>query len=295
MFYTPDLLRLIATIFIAVTCVVIGDTAGKLLTGGGVDPFIVAWSRFFLAALMLLPFSRLTPRELPALLNRSVLLRAVFIVCGICCILTALKTEPIANVFGAFFVGPVVSYILAIVFLGERPSIQRNLLLAIGFAGVMLVVKPGFGSSAGMAYALAAGTFYGAYLVMTRALAGSFRPRFLLISQLLIGAVVLAPFGLRSNFPVPDMPLFALLLISAVGSAVGNYLMVMASRKAEASLIAPLVYSQLISATGLGIVVFGDWPDLISLAGLMLIAVSGLGSLLVHQRAGKERLPRTGA
>lgn len=263
MFYTPDLLRLIATIFIAVTCVVIGDTAGKLLTGGGVDPFIVAWSRFFLAALMLLPFSRLTPRELPALLNRSVLLRAVFIVCGICCILTALKTEPIANVFGAFFVGPVVSYILAIVFLGERPSIQRNLLLAIGFAGVMLVVKPGFGSSAGMAYALAAGTFYGAYLVMTRALAGSFRPRFLLISQLLIGAVVLAPFGLRSNFPVPDMPLFALLLISAVGSAVGNYLMVMASRKAEASLIAPLVYSQLISATGLGIVVFGDWPDLI--------------------------------
>lgn len=100
MFYTPDLLRLIATIFIAVTCVVIGDTAGKLLTGGGVDPFIVAWSRFFLAALMLLPFSRLTPRELPALLNRSVLLRAVFIVCGICCILTALKTEPIANVFG---------------------------------------------------------------------------------------------------------------------------------------------------------------------------------------------------
>ena len=295
MFYTPDLLRLIATIFIAVTCVVIGDTAGKLLTGGGVDPFIVAWSRFFLAALMLLPFSRLTPRELPALLNRSVLLRAVFIVCGICCILTALKTEPIANVFGAFFVGPVVSYILAIVFLGERPSIQRNLLLAIGFAGVMLVVKPGFGSSAGMAYALAAGTFYGAYLVMTRALAGSFRPRFLLISQLLIGAVVLAPFGLRSNFPVPDMPLFALLLISAVGSAVGNYLMVMASRKAEASLIAPLVYSQLISATGLGIVVFGDWPDLISLAGLMLIAVSGLGSLLVHQRAGKERLSRTGA
>ena len=93
MFYTPDLLRLIATIFIAVTCVVIGDTAGKLLTGGGVDPFIVAWSRFFLAALMLLPFSRLTTRELPALLNRSVLLRAVFIVCGICCILTALKTE----------------------------------------------------------------------------------------------------------------------------------------------------------------------------------------------------------
>lgn len=291
----PDLPRLIATVFIAVTCVVIGDTAGKLLTGGGVDPFLVAWSRFLLGALMLLPFSGLARQELPGLRDWRVLLRAGLIASGICCILTALKSEPIANVFGAFFVGPVVSYILAILFLGERPSAQRSLLLALGFAGVMLVVKPGFGSSAGMGFALAAGTFYGAYLVMTRTLAGRFRPRFLLISQLLIGAVVLTPFGLQADFPMPDMPLLMLLLISAIGSALGNFLLVMASRKAEASLIAPLVYSQLISATVLGIVVFGDWPDLVSLAGLVLIAVSGLGSLLVHQRAGKERLPGMGA
>ncbi len=110
--------------------------------------------------------------------------------------------------------------------------------------------------------------------------------------------MVLTPFGLQSDFPVPDMLLLALLLVSAVGSALGNFLLVMASRKAEASLIAPLVYSQLISATALGIVVFGDWPDLVSLAGLVLIAISGLGSLLVHQRAGRGRLstppyPRT--
>ncbi len=124
---------------------------------------------------------------------------------------------------------------------------------------------------------------------MTRTLAGRFRPRFLLISQLLIGAVVLTPFGLQADFPVPDVPLLVLLLISAVGSAVGNFLLVMASRTAEASLIAPLVYSQLISATALGIVVFGEWPDLVSLAGLVLIAISGLGSLLVHQRAGRGR------
>lgn len=285
MTHRPDLLLLIATVFVAVTCVVIGDTAGKLLTGGGVDPFIVAWSRFFVGALILLPFSGLSRQELPALANRRVLLRAALITCAICCILTALRTEPIANVFGAFFVGPVMSYILAILFLGERPSAQRSLLLGLGFAGVMLVVKPGFGSSLGMGFALAAGTFYGAYLVMTRTLAGAFRPRFLLISQLLIGTIILTPFGLQSDFPAPDAPLLLLLLVSALGSALGNYLLVMASRKAEASLIAPLVYSQLISATGIGIVIFGDWPDLVSLAGLVLIAVSGLGSLLVHQRA----------
>lgn len=293
---TSDLLRLLTMVFIAVTCVVIGDTAGKLLTSSGTSPFLVAWSRFLLAAVLLLPFSGLSRSELPDLMDWRVLLRAGFIICGICCILTALKSEPIANVFGAFFVGPVVSYVLAILFLGERPSAKRSLLLAIGFVGVMLVVKPGFGSSIGMGFALAAGTFYGAYLVMTRTVAGQYRPRFLLISQLLIGSIVLMPFGLQPDMPAADLGFLALILVSALGSAVGNYMLVIASRRAEASLIAPLVYTQLISATALGIVVFGDWPDYTSVAGLVLIACSGLGSLLVHQKsarqaAGSARLP----
>ena len=50
---TVDLLRLAALVFTAVTCVVMGDTAGKLLTARGVDPVVVAWSRFALGALVL--------------------------------------------------------------------------------------------------------------------------------------------------------------------------------------------------------------------------------------------------
>jgi drug/metabolite transporter (DMT)-like permease len=280
---SPNLFQLAALVFTAVTCVVIGDTAGKLLTGGGVDPIIVAWSRFALAAILLLPFSGLTASEFPSFRDWRVLLRACFIAGGICCILTALRTEPIANVFGAFFVGPVVSYVLAILFLGEKPSPRRGVLLAIGFAGVMLVVKPGFGVSSGMIFALAAGGFYGAYLVMTRTLAGAYRPRFLLMSQLLIGSVLLTPLGLSAEFPAPDLSVVSLILLSAFASAVGNYLLVIANKSAEASLIAPLVYSQLVSATVLGILVFGDWPDAFSLLGLVLIAFSGLGSLILHQ------------
>ncbi|MCM2562536.1 DMT family transporter [Lutimaribacter sp. EGI FJ00015] len=276
-----QLLRLVALVFAAVTCVVLGDTAGKLLTSGGVDPFFVAWSRFALAALVLLPFSGLTRRELPGLLNWRVLVRGLFIACGITSILTALKTEPIANVFGAFFIGPVVSYVMAIVFLRERPSATRGVLLALGFAGVMLVVKPGFGATPGMGFALLAGTFYGAYLVMTRTVAGSYRPRFLLISQLLIGSVALTPFAATADLPALDIRLALLLSLSALGSALGNFLLVLANRRAEASLIAPLVYSQLISATVLGVVVFGDWPDWVALAGLLVIAASGLASLIV--------------
>lgn len=280
-----QLFGLIALVFAAVTLVVIGDTAGKLMTSGGVDPFLVAWSRFALAALVLLPFSGLTRAELPHLLDRRVLIRGLFIACGISAILTALKTEPIANVFGAFFIGPVVSYVLAILFLGERPSPLRSGLLALGFAGVMLVVKPGFGATPGLGFALLAGCFYGAYLVMTRVVAGAFRPRFLLISQLLIGSVALAPLAAMAELPDIDLRLSALVMISALGSALGNFCLVLANRRAEASLIAPLVYSQLISATVLGVVVFGDWPDALSLTGLTLIAASGIGSLIANRTA----------
>ncbi|MHA3913609.1 DMT family transporter [Halovulum sp. GXIMD14793] len=291
---SKNLFRLAGLVFAAVSFVVVGDTAGKLLTARGVDPFFIAWTRFALAALVLLPFSGLSFRELPDLRDWRVLVRGMFIACGICCILTALRTEPIANVFGAFFVGPIVSYILAILFLGETPSQSRSILLAVGFAGVLLVVKPGFGISVGMVFALAAGGCYGAYLVMTRTVAGVYRPRFLLISQLIVGSVLLTPLGLSVEWPDFQLPILGLIAlsalgsaVSALGSAVGNFLLVLANKSAEASLIAPLVYSQLLSATLAGFFVFGDWPDIYAFLGLVLIAFSGFGSLFLHQRQAR--------
>lgn len=284
-----DLLKLGALVFAAVTFVVVGDTAGKLLIGMGVAPIIVGWSRFAIAAIVLLPFSGLKRHELPSLLDWRVVVRAGAIAAGVACILTALKTEPIANVFGAFFVGPVVSYILAILFLGETPSRRRSLLLAVGFIGVMLVVKPGFGGTAGMAFAFTAGIFYGCYLAMTRTVASVYRPRLLLFSQLAIGAALLTPLGLGAALPPMTLSVTSLILVSALASAIGNFLLVLANKTAEASLIAPLVYTQLISATVFGALVFGDWPDTLSLIGLVLIAFSGFATLIEQQSAGCRR------
>ncbi|MEM6693473.1 MAG: DMT family transporter [Pseudomonadota bacterium] len=173
-------------------------------------------------------------------------------------------------------------------FLGEQPSRSRGLLLAFGFVGVMLVVKPGFGTSSGMLFALAAGGCYGAYLTMTRAVAGSNRPGFPLISKLLVGSILLTPLGVSAELTSFDMPVIGLILLSAFGSAWGNYLLVVSKQRAEASFISPLVYSQLISASVLGVLVFGDWPDADTVLGLVMIALSGVGSLIMYQRAQKN-------
>ena len=277
-------LRILAMMVFAMTLIVIGDAAGKVLTAQGFSPLFVAWSRFTVAAVVLLPFSGLTAAELRGFLDWRIILRALLITAGISCILTALKTEPIANVFGGFFVGPIVAFGLSSLLLKERADFSRMVLLMISFAGVLLVVKPGFGMQIGMGLALLAGCFHGSYLVATRWLAGQYRPRFLLISQLIIGALVLLPFSLGSIPQSIDYAGTGLVLISALGSAAGNFLLAVANRTTPANVVAPLVYSQLLAATVIGVIVFGDIPDALALAGLAVIVLSGLSSLWLAGR-----------
>lgn len=100
----------------------------------------------------------------------------------------------------------------------------------------------------------------------------------LLLSQLVIGAILIAPFAIG---PVPEItaPVAGLILISAMGSAIGNLLLVLVNRTTPANVIAPLIYSQLIVATVLGVIVFGEWPDGFTLLGLAIIAAAGASSV----------------
>lgn len=274
----PYSARLVGSVVLAMSLIVGGDAAATVLTNAGFPQVFVAWTRFALAAVLLLPFVGLGRVDLRRFCDWRLYLRAALIVGGIVSILTALKTEPMANVFGGFFVGPVVSYFLSALLLGERITPLRTMLLLGSFAGVLLVVRPGFGMTPGMGFAILAGCFHGAYLVATRWLAGGFRPRFLLFSQLLIGALLLAP-STASPTPQITVPLFALITISALGSAGGNLLLVLVNRTTPAGVVAPLIYSQLLAAMVIGWAVFGQWPDALSLIGLVIIMIGGVSSV----------------
>ncbi len=286
----PAPLTVLGLVALATTAIVCGDTAGKLLTRAGVQPLFVAWSRFALAALLLGWSLGLRRSNLVRLLDWRLILRAALIVCAISSILAALRTEPIANVFGAFFVGPVVAYALSALLLGERVSWARSVMLALGFAGVLLVVRPGGDMGMGMIFALMAGGFYGSYLVATRWLAPVHPSPFLLGSQLVIGAILLLPAGLASIPSGADLRIWALVIASSLASAFGNYLLVVVNRTTPATVIAPLIYFQLIAATAIGFLVFGDWPDPLALLGLAVILASGLGGLAL---APRRRVPRS--
>lgn len=272
-----DLLRALPLMLLAMTLIPAGDTAGKLLGAAGVAPVFTAWSRFALGAIMVLPFVlHMSPLRLFA--DWRVWLRGLLLTGGIVSILTALRTEPIANVFGAFFVGPILAYGLSAWLLREGFSRARMILLGIGFLGVLLVVRPGFGMTQGLGLAVLAGVFYGGFLTASRWVSDIARPGALLFSQLAVGALVLAPFGLTTA-PTFAPGIAALTFGSALGSMLGNLCLIMALRMAPASQLAPFVYTQLIAATALGWAVFGALPDALTFLGLAVLLVSGLASL----------------
>ena len=268
--------RAILIMFLAMSLIPAGDSAGKLLTGAhGVAPVFVAWSRFALGALLVLPF---VPHAAWGLLgNWRIWVRAATLAAGISCIQTALSTEDIATVFAAFFIGPLISYTLAVLFLREPVTLLRSALIALGFIGVLIVVRPGLGTGAGVLWALAAGSFYGIFLTMSRWLGHLGTPLSLTFTQLLIAGILLMPLGL-SNLPVPSGTVAALTLTSALFSMLGNLLLLYAYRLAPATRVAPLVYFQLVAAVGLGWIIFGDLPDIWTWTGLIVILGAGLAS-----------------
>lgn len=267
----------------------LGDTAGKLLASGhGVSPVFIAWSRFAFGAVIVVLVFAGRGFEWAVFKDWRVWLRASLVAAAIPCIMVALKTEPIANVFGAFFIGPLVAFLLSAALLGERITVTRFLLVLTGFGGVLLVVQPGATFAPGLLFALAAGTLYGCFLVASRWLAGAYMPRTLLLSQLIVAALMTAPIAL-TGVPSVTWQISGLVLWSAAASAIGNLLLVIASRMADASRLAPLVYTQLLSATLLGFWVFGDVPDLMTTLGLALIFVAGMAGYLI---GGKRAEPR---
>lgn len=284
--------KTLALMLVAMSLIPAGDTAGKLLTQNhDTSALYVAWSRFALGSLLALPFVRSDVWRLMA--DWRIWLRAGLLVGGITSIQTALLSAPLADVFAAFFVGPIVSYLLSILLLGERTDLKRGLLMCLGFGGVLLVVRPGFDMSAGLLWAALAGTCYGAFLTASRWVANSASHGSLLVTQLGLGTLILSPFAL-SDIPQLTTPIAGLTFASAAFSAGANLLLLVAYARAEAAKLAPLAYLQLFSAVFLGWLVFAQLPDAFTWIGLAFIITAGVVSaLLPPLKSGAQ--PRSGS
>lgn len=261
-----------------------GDTAGKLMfQHGAVDPVFIAWSRYGLGIVLVWLAFAGRGFSFSVFKDWRLWLRSAFVTAAVVSILNSIQTEPLANAFAAFFIGPIFAYFGSAFFLKEKITWFRTFTLILTFVGVLIVVRPGINMSSGLVYALLGGMFYAAFLVSTRWLSNVASPRMLLLSNLVMGTALLTPLSI-SSIPQIDLEMSGLILWSAAASAVGNMAIVLSSSLVDGSRIAPLIYMQLIYATLFGILFFGDFPDNWTWIGLAVLVTSGFASFFAQRR-----------
>jgi len=271
----------------------VGDAIAKYLSSiTTYSPAFLAWARFILGALIMLPFAFIKgqTKSLSHTFYFRQSVRGVLIALTVVTIIKAVSLSPIAEVFGAFFLGPVLAVILSVFLLGERATVAEWISVCLGFVGVLLVVQPefifGLGSEqaeslrqghtsvAGLYWALLAGVFYGLFLVATRWAAGTGPPLAQVSLQFTVAALVLFPFAF-SELTGGKLDHVHWLIMMALSSVFANYLSILALARAQAAALAPVVYMQIVSATVIGLLLFNEKLGLIAAVGLCIVILSG--------------------
>jgi drug/metabolite transporter (DMT)-like permease len=253
-----------------------GDVAAKALTGH-LPPLQVAWLRYAVFAVLVLP-SLLASRGLDGFVTRRLrlqIVRGLAVVVSSVLFMIGLQHLDVAETTAINFIAPVFITALSIPLLGERVGPHRWAAAAVGFLGVMLIVRPG--SSAfqlAALYPIGAALVWAFAAIATRFMSAE-RPETTLAYSALVGLLVLSalvPFAWQP-MSLSDLG-FAIL--TGLASTIGHWLVVRGYGLASASVLAPYSYVQLIFASLFGFGAFGVIPGSWTILGGAVIAVSGL-------------------
>jgi drug/metabolite transporter (DMT)-like permease len=275
----------LGTAFWAYAAFSISDTSVKAI-GSRLSPFEIA---FFITVVSgaVLPFAKLPGERWRDLfvMRRPVLtlFRSVAsTLAGIFSIL-ALTRIPFAEAYALIFIAPIIALFLSILLLAEPVGWRRWSSVAAGIVGVLVVTRPGFRElGLGHVSAFAAAFCVAASIVLLRVLGAVERSSTIYAMLTVVALVILLPLMLIQGYVAPEPAEWGLLLLSGIAAGVGQVGLMAATRLAPANLIAPLQYSQFGWAILYGASFFAEWPDALTVLGLLFIVASGL--VLIQRR-----------
>ncbi len=206
-----------------------------------------------------------------------------------------LAAMPLADAVAIFFISPLVITVFSVIFLGETVGLRRWAAIAVGFIGVLIMMRPGTDAfQAASFFPLAAAFFYAGIHVLTRHIGGTetaatmaFYIQIMFIVVCIAMGLVVGDgrFGDQSDpslafllrawsWPLPaDYPVF---VIIGVGIGIGGYLISQAYRVTEASFVAPFEYLALPMSVAWGMIVFSEYPQMWDYIGMAFILGAGL-------------------
>ena len=203
-----------------------------------------------------------------------------------------LRYNPLADMVAIGAATPFITTVLAIVLLGEKVGVRRWTAMGVGFVGLLIIVRPGFEVRDWTYFMpIVSGTFWSVYVILTRKLGGIDSPLTLLFYAPLAGSLVVGA-ATPLYWEAPQGFDWALLIVIGTCATVGHLVLIKAYRLAAASVIAPYAYINIVFATIIGYVVFGDFPDQWTLVGTGIVVCSGIYVFYREARVARSR--RTG-
>ena len=218
-------------------------------------------------------------------------LRAVLLFGASACYFLGLLTVELPTASAIAFVGPIIVTALSVPMLGERVGLRRWTAVTVGFAGALIIIRPGANVAHwGAVLVLLDALCYAVYQVLSRKI-GSHDPAQTSITLAGIGGLLLAwltlPFGtLKLPTNLLDLALFFGL---GLWGLLGHYFVTKAYQWSRASIIAPIGYGELVGSTLLGWLVFSEFPDRWTWLGAGVIVASGLYITYREQRLRRSR------
>jgi drug/metabolite transporter (DMT)-like permease len=204
------------------------------------------------------------------------LLRSIFLLSATLMFFTALSYLPLAEAISIGFVSPLVVTALAIPLLKERVGFRRWAAILVGFAGVLIVIRPGTGVFHWAAVLpLGMAVCYAFYQILTRIASRTEDARTSQLWAPSIGVLVLSAV-MPWFWTPPTVEGWLLMGFAGFCGGLGHYLLIKAYEVAPASVLSPFVYTQLIWMIAIGYVIFGDVPAAATLVGGALVIGSGL-------------------
>jgi drug/metabolite transporter (DMT)-like permease len=276
-------LILSSTVFLGVS-----DVTAKYLSAT-LPSIEIAWLRFLVFAMIMVP-AMVPGSPLFALKTGNVglqLMRGAALLGSSLFFISGLRFLPIAEASATGFVSPLFVTALSIIFLSEKVGVRRWLATAVGLLGVLIIIRPGSSAFHPAAFfPIVSALAWAATLIMTRMMSGKEHAITIMTYSSIAGVAILSalvPFV----WVAPSWQAIALGVLIGVFSTAGQWIVVLAFRYADASVLAPFSYTQLLWVSLLGFLVFGELPDVWTIVGAAFIVGSGLYT------AHRERVRRS--
>ena len=269
------------------------DVASKLAVAT-VPVGQVTAARFMVQAVVMAPFVAGAAFVLPVRLIWPVMVRALFLMLSTFSFVSAVAVMPLADALAIAFVGPFVLLLLGRFVHGDAVGPRRIAASVVGFAGSLLVIQPSFATFGPVAlWPLGTAVAFAAYMLVTRGLSGRIAPVPMQFHTAALGSLMILPVlvlaeggGSAALDPVwPEGLAWVWLAGVGIASALSHLFITHALRLAPSATLAPLQYLEIVSAVTISFLVFGDFPDALTWAGIAVIVASGLYIIHRERRA----------